>query len=95
MVRAFYRSYVHNQRRAGQVTRLHIVREDGKWAGRQGECGTSARGVTRSEPVVLDPMPAVPPAGLRWCAACVGKLAERVGLLDQFAAEVARGGDAR
>ncbi len=92
MARAFYRSYVHNQRRAGQVTRLHIIREDGKWAGKQGECGTHAWGVTCSEPVVIDPMPAKPPEGLSWCPACVGRLAERSGRLDAWAAELA-GGD--
>lgn len=92
MARAFYRSYVHNHRRGAQVLRLHIMREDGEWAGRQGECGVHGWGVTRSEPIVLDPMPAEPPAGLRWCPVCVGKLAERAGRLDSWAAELARDG---
>lgn len=88
-VRAFYRSYVHNHRRGGQVLRLHIMREDGQFGGRQAECGTHGWGVTKSEPVILDPMPAVPPAGLSWCPACVGKLAARAGRLDGWAAELA------
>lgn len=91
MARAFYRSYVHNHRRAAQVRRLHILREDGKLPRRQGLCGAAAWGVTRSEPVVLDPMPASPPAGLSWCPACVGKLAELRGRLAAVAADLAEG----
>lgn len=91
MARAFYRSYVHAQRRAGQVTRLHIMREDGPRPGRQGECGTTGYGVTRSEPVILDPMPAEAPAGLRWCPLCIGRLAERAGRLAAVAADLAEG----
>lgn len=89
MARAFYRSYPGNGRRAGQVTRLHILREDGPYAGEQGWCSASARGVTRSDPIVLDPMPEKPPEGLRWCPPCVGRLAEAMGALDLFAAELA------
>jgi hypothetical protein len=89
MARAFYRSYVHGQRRAGQVTRFHIVREDGKWAGKQALCGTHFWGVTNSEPVIFDPMPAEPPAGLSWCPMCVGHLAERLGTLNLLARELA------
>lgn len=88
MARAFYRSYVHNQRRAGQVTRFHIVREDGKWANRQALCGIHFWGVTHSEPVVFDPMPAEPPEGLRWCPMCVGRLAEQLGNLDLLVREL-------
>ena len=73
MSRAFYRSYVHAGRRAGQVRRLHILREDGPWAGKQGECGIHAWNVTRSEAVVIDPMPATPPVGLEWCSLCVAR----------------------
>lgn len=89
MARAFFRSYVHEHRRSDRVTRLHTVREDGKFPGRQGWCGTHAWGVTRSEPVVLDPMPATPPAGLSWCPMCVGKLAELEGRLNRIAADLA------
>jgi hypothetical protein len=79
MARAFHRGYVQDGRRAQQVTRLHIIREDGKWAGKQGLCGTSAARHQKSEP----------PSGLRWCPACVGQLAERLGVLDRFAGELA------
>ena len=89
MARAFYRSYVHGQRRASQVTRFHIVREDGKWAGRQALCGTHFWGVTGSEPVVFDPMPPEPPEGLRWCPMCVGHLADRLGNLNALATTLA------
>jgi len=84
MARAFYRSY-----RSARVTRLHIMREDGKFPGRSAECGVHGWGVRRSEPVVLDPMPSVPPAGLSWCPGCVGRLAERRGVLAGWAAELA------
>lgn len=92
MTRAFFRSYVHLHRRSARVTRLHIMREDGPYAGRQGLCGTAGWGVTRSEPIVLDPMPAAPPDGLTWCPACVGRLAELRGVLAGWAAELAGGG---
>lgn len=89
-VRAMYRGYsTRSGRRAGQVRRLHIVREDGKFPGRQAECGVAGWDVRDSPAVVLDPMPAAPPDGLSWCPACVGKAAERVGLLDQWAAALA------
>lgn len=87
MTRAFYRSYAGRQ-----VTRLHVMREDGKFPGRSGECGTAGWGVRRSEPVILDPMPSVPPPGLSWCPACVGRLAERAGVLGRVAAGLAAGG---
>lgn len=63
-----------------------------KFAGRQGECGTTGWGVRRSEPVILDPMPSTPPPGLSWCPGCVGRLAERAGVLGRVAAEPASGG---
>jgi hypothetical protein len=84
MPRAFYRSYP-----SPRVTRLHIMREDGKFPGRSALCGVHGWGVRRSEPIVLDPMPVCPPAGLSWCPLCVGRLAERAGLLDRVAAELA------
>jgi hypothetical protein len=87
--RAFYRSYVHNQNRSKLVLHLHIMREDGRFAGKQAECGTSGWGHRKSEPVVIDPMPATPPPGLSWCPPCVGRLAARMGRLDGWAAELA------
>jgi hypothetical protein len=90
-LRAFYRGYhAATGRRAGQVRRLHIMREDGKFPGRQGLCGTTGWGVTNSPPVVIDPMPEQPPAGLEWCRACVGHASALVGRLGDHAAEIAR-----
>ncbi len=86
MTRAFYRSYA-----SPRVTRLHVMREDGKFPGRQGLCGTAGWGVRRSEPVIIDPMPATPPAGLLWCPPCVGRLAERAGVLAGWAGVLATG----
>jgi hypothetical protein len=89
-VRAFYRGYHSgSNRRAAQVRRLHIMREDGKYPGRQAFCGAAGYDVTHSETVVIDPLPAAPPAGLSWCGACVGKAAERTGQLDRWAAQLA------
>ena len=82
--RAFYRGH-----QSTRTTRLHIMREDGKFPGRSALCGVHGWGVRRSEPVIVDPMPVVPPAGLSWCPACVGRLAERAGVLGRVAAELA------
>jgi len=84
VTRAFYRGY-----QSSRVTRLHLMREDGKFPGRQGLCGVSGWAARRSDPIILDPMPVVPPAGLSWCPACVGRLAERRGVLAGWAAELA------
>ncbi|WP_258563018.1 hypothetical protein [Streptomyces phytophilus] len=90
-LRAFYRGYhAATGRRAQQVRRLHIMREDGKFAGKQGLCGAPGWGVTHSPPVVIDPMPEEPPAGLDWCRACVGHASALAGRLDAHAAEIAR-----
>lgn len=91
-MKAFYSAY-HDAtaRRALQVRRLHIYREDGKWAGKQGLCGVDAWDTTNAPKVVLDPLPARPPDGLTWCPRCVGMAAERLGFLDEFAARVAGG----
>jgi hypothetical protein len=88
--RAVYRGYVSNGRRAGQVRRLHVVRDEGPagWeSGKQTMCGQHAWDVTRSESVVI-PLPCRPPDGLTWCPKCIGLLAERYGLLDEVAASV-------
>lgn len=93
-MRAFYRGYnAATGRRAKQVRRLHVVREDGKFAGKQGLCGAPGWGVTQSPPIVIDPLPSSPPAGLDWCRACVGHAAALVGQLDAFARIVAALGD--
>lgn len=68
--RGFYRSY-----QSTRTCRLHVMRETGKWAGRQGWCGTNAGDVTDSVAVIVQPLPAVPPDGLTWCGGCVGRLA--------------------
>jgi len=90
VTRAFYRSY-HGAtgKRAGQVTRCHVIREDGVAPGREGWCKTSATDHQNSVAVVLDPMPADCPDGLTWCPLCIGRLAERMGALPLFAAELA------
>ncbi|MGQ4340340.1 hypothetical protein ACN6LF_005209 [[Kitasatospora] papulosa] len=89
-MRAFYRGYnAATGRRAQQVRNLHVMREDGKFAGKQGLCGAPGWGVTNSPPVVLDPMPAAPPDGLVWCRSCVGHAAALVGHLDAFARLIA------
>lgn len=75
--RAFYRSYVDNGRRAGQVKRLHVLRGDGRFAGRVGYCGIQATSVTKSEAVILNVIPYTPPDGLTWCGKCVIALARR------------------
>jgi hypothetical protein len=89
MARAFYRGYVQDGPRAGQVKRLHIMREDGKWAGRNALCGVQAWHVTRSRTMILDPMPSVPPEGLDWCPTCVGQYADVVGLIGEIAFDLA------
>ncbi|MFE9777785.1 hypothetical protein ACFYPA_06460 [Streptomyces sp. NPDC005775] len=89
-MRAFYRGYnAATGRRAQQVRNVHIMREDGKFAGRQGLCGAPGWGVTHSPPVVLDPMPATPPDGLVWCRSCIGHAAGLVGQLNAFARIIA------
>lgn len=90
--RAVYRGYFAGHGRAGQVRRLHIIRENGPKGSRSGSqtlCGQHAWDVRNSEAVILSPMPAKPPEGLSWCGGCVGKQAELSGLLDEFAARLA------
>lgn len=70
-MRAFYRSYVAGGKRSSRVTRLHLMREDGTFPGRQGMCGIHGWDVTRSDTVIIDPAPDVPPHGLSWCTKCV------------------------
>lgn len=92
MARAVHRGYWSGGKRAGQVTRLHVVREEGPPGappGSQTLCGQSARRHRNSDPVVIDPLPPRPPDGLSWCPKCVGHLAENLGLLDEVAARLA------
>lgn len=89
--RAVYRGYVTEGKRAGRVRRLHVIRDDGPkgWEpGKQTMCGQHAWDVTRSDTRVIDPMPHRPPEGLTWCPSCIGRLAERYGLLNEIAGEV-------
>ncbi|MFD4912795.1 hypothetical protein ACFWNR_06180 [Streptomyces virginiae] len=89
-MRAFYRGYsAATGRRAAQVRRLHVMREDGSFAGRQALCGTPGWGVINSPAVVLDPLPTQPPPGLTWCRSCIGHAADLVGQLNAFARIIA------
>jgi len=88
-MRAFYRGYSQRTgHRAARVRRLHLMREDGKFGGRQAYCGVHGWSVRDSVPIILDPPPETPPDGLSWCGACVGRAAEKTGQLDQFAREL-------
>ncbi len=99
--RAVYRGYWQGGKRSARVTRLHIIRDVPVAAhrttyqpfhqppGEQTWCGQFATPHKNSEPVVFDPMPAVPPDGLAWCPQCIGHLAERYGLLGEVASMLA------
>jgi len=90
--RGVYRGYYTGSKRAGQVRRVHIIRENGPagWeAGEQTECGQHAWTVQHSEPVIIDPLPDQPPEGLTWCPKCIGLLAERLGVLGRVASDLA------
>jgi hypothetical protein len=90
MARAVYRGYpASTDRRSARVTRLHVIREDGPGGRMQTWCGQGAGSHRNSEPVILDPLPARPPDGLKWCPMCVGHLAEVCGVLDEVAARLA------
>lgn len=77
--RGFYRSYPGPDKRSARITRFHVVREDGRWAGQVGYCGQRATD-SRTQPgyqsraVIVDPLPLTPPAGLTWCPPCLGWL---------------------
>lgn len=89
---AVHRSYVDGGRLAKNVRRLHILREEGEWAGKQSLCGQAMWSGSRSGPVIYNPMPATPPNGLAWCPLCVGRLAERLGVLAEIASSLAAKG---
>jgi hypothetical protein len=92
IARGLYRGYYAGGKRAGQVRRLHVIREEGPkgWEpGKQVLCGQHAWAVRNSDPVILDPLPDRPPEGLAWCPKCVGLLAENLGLLEEIASSLA------
>lgn len=64
--------------------RVHII-----WEQETAWCGKSSAMHRTSEPLVIDPMPARAPEGMRWCPACIGYLAARYGLLDEVAESLA------
>ncbi|WP_326678539.1 hypothetical protein [Streptomyces sp. NBC_01237] len=89
-MRAFHRGYDPDKGRQGPaVRRLHIMRETGNFAGRQGLCGSAGWAHRTTTAVVIDPLPAEPPPGLEWCPACVGRAAENAGQLRWMAAALA------
>lgn len=92
MAVAVYRTFFEGGARAGQVRRLHILREDGPFAYKQSLCGQPMWAGRNSHAMVLDPMPATPPDGLAWCPLCVGRLAERLGTLAEVASSLAAKG---
>lgn len=86
MTRAFYRGYSESSgKRAGQVRRIHVMREDGTFPGRQGQCGIHGWDVTDSLTHIIDPMQATPPDGLEWCTLCLLRLAEFEGRVNAVA----------
>lgn len=93
MAKAFYRAFdIAEGKRGDKVTRLHIVREDGRRPGTGGYCPASLGIHKGSRAIILEPLPVTPPAGLKWCPTCVGQHAERAGQLHTFAAILAVGG---
>ena len=90
-VRTLERGYsASTGRRAGQVRRLHVIREEGPrgWdnseRGNQTMCGQGAWNVQDSPAMVRD-TPHPLPEGLTWCPKCVGHAAELLGRLDEIA----------
>lgn len=86
-VRTCQRSYVQDGHRAGQVQRVHVVREHGPRGALPGTytlCGQStgthrqSEGIIRDAPHDLDP-------GLSWCPKCVGLLAGQLGRTAEIA----------
>lgn len=84
-MKAFYRGYVDNARRAAQVKLVHLARPDTDQLSGQTWCYLNAGAVTKSPPVVLDPIPPVLPGGLTWCGHCLGRYAAHLGRLDDVA----------
>lgn len=95
MAVAFHSSCGCHPPRQGTVPRLHILREAPRrtsYRAQQmrppeatvGWCGTSAWGHRHD----ITPLPGEPPAGLRWCGACVGRYADHIGQLAALAAQL-------
>jgi hypothetical protein len=83
-IRTVQRGYATSTKRSSRVTRVHVVREDGKHAGRQTMCGQHAYDVTNSEAIIRN-TPHPLPGGLTWCPKCIGHAAEHLGRLDEVA----------
>jgi len=91
VIRTVERGYVASTgRRAGQVRRVHVIREEGPrgWdnseSGNQTMCGQHAWSVTDSPAIIRD-TPHELPEGLTWCPKCVGATAERLGRIHEAA----------
>jgi hypothetical protein len=89
MVRTLERGYAASTgNRAGQVRRVHVIREEGPrgWEGstRRTWCGGIAGNHRDSVPVIRD-APHELPEGLAWCPKCIGHLAEQLGRLGEVA----------
>lgn len=87
LIRTCQRSYVQDGHRAGQVQRVHVVREKGP-KDRDGTmtlCGQHTYAVRQSEGIIRD-APHDLPASLSWCPKCVGLLAEQLGRTAEVAA---------
>jgi len=89
-IRTCQRSYVQDGHRAGQVQRVHVVRERGPrgWGDsrpRQTMCGQSTGTHRQSEGIIRD-APHDLDEGLSWCPKCVGLLAEQMGRTAEIAA---------
>lgn len=89
MARAVYRSYPAGSGLSARVKRVHVIREHGPNDWLQTWRGQGAGLHRNSEPVIIDPLPAQAPVGLKWCPMCVGHLAEELGMLDEVAARLA------
>jgi hypothetical protein len=91
-MRAAYRGYWTGGKRAGQVRRLHIIREHGPGdrVAKEFMCGAPAWDCTHSDVVISDQLPVKPPEGLAWCPHCIGRAAEAAGLLGGFGEQLAR-----
>ena len=70
---------------------MHVIREHGPGdrVAKHALCGVQAWACQGSDPVIIDPMPACPPDGLSWCPACIGHLAETLGVLGDVAGRLA------
>jgi hypothetical protein len=89
VIRTVQRGYYdRSEPPAGQVRRVHVIREEGPrgWDGpeRQTWCGQGTWNGQHSPPVIRD-APHDLPRGLSWCPKCTGLLAERLGRINEVA----------